>query len=165
MSQRETKNVAYGEFKGFWVAIHNQTQVTVICTRYFARPFTVLISESVKIWKIYLVVIAHSIQCWIIWQGYFWTVFFVSVRLSPKLQGFNLVLILDSDICQWFPARCNTGIFDSIDILQSGPDDLHIDISVRSLVYLYEIIRSLGAVLGLIKIFKFVPAACNAIPF
>ena len=25
MSQRETKNVAYGEFKGVWVAIHNQT--------------------------------------------------------------------------------------------------------------------------------------------
>ena len=32
MSQRETNNFAYGEFKGILVAFHNQTQVAAIYT-------------------------------------------------------------------------------------------------------------------------------------
>ena len=38
MSQRETKNVAYGEFIGFKMAYHNQTQVAVIDALKLARP-------------------------------------------------------------------------------------------------------------------------------
>ena len=32
MSKKETNNFVYEEFNGFWVDIHNQTQVAVICT-------------------------------------------------------------------------------------------------------------------------------------
>ena len=40
MSQRETNNVAYVEFKGILVAFCNQTQVAIICTQNLARPPT-----------------------------------------------------------------------------------------------------------------------------